>query len=269
MNFRYKVPAVFVLLLVFFVWSAPIRAEDGVSEAVRTARGCGVPDEFLTGLTALAIEKQVQPAEVIAFLDLISTAGREKFPVAPFVDKIEEGLAKHVPPPRIQAVLAQKLDNYRFARRALGDLAGPKTDDKTLRPESISELAEVFDLGISRDDALEFMVKHKTAPPEMTILALENLAVLRQAGFADEQTMLILNAGLDRRMFTPEWRRLSEIMVRANRNGTPEDEIGRTVLEVIEEDGDMTRLTAALGLTGRNLREGPETGSPPSGESVK
>ncbi|MEW5723441.1 MAG: hypothetical protein AB1896_10065 [Thermodesulfobacteriota bacterium] len=231
--------------------------ETDVTGRVQAARTVGVPDPVLARLTALGLEHRLEPAEVVGLLDVVTAARREEAPVDPLLAKVEEGLAKRVPAARIQEVLRRKLDDYRFARRVAGEIMRPKDGRKMIRPEELAALSDALDLGLTREELSSFLAGAPAAPREMLLLAVENKALLKQAGFQAGLVDQILYAGLEKERLTSSWRYLSRVLAAARRRGVPESQAAAATLAVIEEGGDVEELMARLGFTARDFREGP------------
>src|SRR5512143_1626548 len=99
----------------------PLLANPGnLDNAVRAAQQAGMPAETVNRLLAMGYEQKVDPEQVIALLELLSAVRKDGLPTAPFLNKVEEGLTKRVPPPVILQVLRERRDDYTFARDLLG-----------------------------------------------------------------------------------------------------------------------------------------------------
>ena len=82
--------------------------------ALQEARAAGIPESTLNRLLALGYEKQFESSAMGNLLSVLVQCRRENLPLQPFLNKIEEGISKNVPAPRIEQVLVRKLDDYRF-----------------------------------------------------------------------------------------------------------------------------------------------------------
>jgi hypothetical protein len=82
--------------------------EQGIAEAMQAARAAGVPEVALNRVLTLSLERSVSPQYVSSFLTTLRLARMNDLAVEPFLLKIEEGLAKGIPPKSI--ALAARTD---------------------------------------------------------------------------------------------------------------------------------------------------------------
>ena len=117
-RFRQSVLLLLLCCLVHFCFYLPALAEDkiDVTAAVDQARYVGVPEETLSRMLALGYKYNLTSIEMVNYVNITREAREENLPTGPLVNKIEEGLAKHVKSSIIQRVLRKKLSQCRFAR---------------------------------------------------------------------------------------------------------------------------------------------------------
>jgi len=93
-------------------------------------------------LLAMGYEQKVDPEQMIALLELLSAVREDGLPTAPFLNKVEEGLTKRVPPPVILQVLQQRRDDYTFTRDLLGAQLRQRNQSPEIPADYLVRLAE-------------------------------------------------------------------------------------------------------------------------------
>ncbi len=120
-------------------------ADWSVTASVRAAREAGVPETSLNRLLMLAVDHRLEDDGVVRLVNFLQTVQTENLPIDPFMGKIEEGLAKQVPLNTIAAVLAQKLDDYRFVKTVLARTKTAK--DQEISHQDLNRMIGSLDAG--------------------------------------------------------------------------------------------------------------------------
>lgn len=230
--------------------------------AVNDARDAGIAETDLNRILTKAYEKQIDPDETAGYLHVLTRAKREQLPIEPFVGKIEEGLAKNVPAPRIDQVLQDKLDDYRFAR----SMAQSFKKEKQVAPyadEYLVRLAETLSCGLSREN-LEALSQQggKLALPEVT-RAAEIMAALDQLQFDPDMARQIAMTGLKQNYFAVEQGTFMRSVAAARAKGIPDGKIAAAAVQTMERNESQNQFRARLGITDEDMTGlGPrQTGS--------
>ena len=138
----------FVILALFFChaeYGLAQAVKGHVANAVKEAQAVGVPTTTLNQLLAVGYENQLEPAALVGFIQILIDARRDGIPLEPFSNKVEEGLAKHVPHSTIQQVLIRKLEDYRFTHSLIANTLKKRGKSLTIEPRlSSSHLRESF-----------------------------------------------------------------------------------------------------------------------------
>ena len=90
-----------------------------IRDTVQAARNQGVPDKVLTDLLARAVDRGIDPDRVRSLLGMLAEIRREGVPLKPFLEKVDEALAKGVNFTQIEANLQARLGDFRFVVRIL------------------------------------------------------------------------------------------------------------------------------------------------------
>lgn len=258
--FRYSftlfLAAFLVASMVSFSYVQGQPAEWSVTASVRAAREAGVPETSLNRLLMLAVDHRLEDDGVVRLVNFLQAVQTENLPIAPFMGKIEEGLAKQVPLNTIAAVLAQKLDDYRFVIRVLTR----KTGELEITPHDLNRMVGSLDAGVSRVELARFIQGASTEDLSMLARATESMALLKQIRFDESLTEEILFTGLRRNSLTPSWDYLARVVATAKRRQISDDEIASAAREALEMNRSFADFMADLGFTPRDLRHGPAVG---------
>ena len=231
-------------------------ADWSVTASVRAAREAGVPKTSLNQLLMLAVDHRLEDDGVVRLVNFLQTVQTENLPIDPFMGKIEEGLAKQVPLNTIAAVLAQKLEDYRFVIRVLTR----KTGEQEITPHDLSRMVGSLDGGITREEFARFILEASGQNLSMLARATEILALLKQVQFNESLTREILFTGLRKNSLSQSWDYLARVVVTAKKRQIPDDEIAGAAREALEANRPFGDFMAALGFTPRDLRHGPAMG---------
>lgn len=241
----------------------------GIAEAVAEAKEAGVPDAALNVLLALGYEKQFEPRAVAALVHTLTLAQREGMPLEPFTGKIAEGAAKHVPPQRIEQVLAKKVDDYRFTRNAVTAFMKRHGREEPLSSEYLIRMTEGLYCGLSREDVSRVMEQAPPASIPTLTRGVEVLAALKQIRFDPKLSDQIVFTGLKQNYFTPEQRDFSRAVVTAREKGVRDEKIAAEALTAMEKRSSIEGLCSHLGISVTDMgHHGPQIGSSHAGHGM-
>lgn len=227
--------------------------------AVESARNKGVPGSILDYILTYSIENSFgadDTADVIRILIRVQDTG---FPLAPFEDKIREGISKHIAPGRIGRGLADLLADYRFAWNLLRKNFKPP---KGKSDPAVQALVESLDAGLSRKALRRFCESAPTVPSAMLAVAVRNKAYLNQIGFEASLSDKILSTGLTHKSLTAGWTYFYRLVAVSKRKGISDAVIARAAINALKEKEDLRRVMKSLGFILRNVKEGPQRNLP-------
>ena len=256
-TFRNSFVLIVAILLVglpLYVQAQP--AARSVTASVWEARQAGVAESVLNQLLILAADHRLEDDGVVRLVNFVQTVQAENLPIGPFMGKIEEGLAKQIPLDTITAVLAEKLDDYRFVRKALRT----RTGDQEISPQDLTRMVDSLDGGIAREELARFLLEAPGQDPAMLARASEILALLKQVRFNPTLTQEILFTGLENNSLSQSWDYLARVVATAKRRQIPDDEIARAAQEALQAKRPFKEFMATLGFTPRDLQHGPAVG---------
>jgi hypothetical protein len=253
------------LLLALMMPGAAAQAQDGdggLSAALRQARTVGVPQAALDRLLALGMERGVLPPKMGNLVALLAEAAAGHLPLAPFLNKIEEGLAKNVPADTITRVLSQRLDDYRFTSSQWVQTRARDSRLEGVSAEDLVRLTETLYCGLTRMDLTRVMKRHPSASPPVMSRGLETLAAFRQLRFDPEWTSRLVESGIDRGFFAERTHDFVRVVAAAEAKGVPETRIAQAAEAVVSGQLSFSRFADRLGISASDLaRQGPRISS--------
>jgi len=225
-----------------------------VTRALDTAREAGIDAETTSRLLGLGFDAGIGGAEMGALLDFLVLAKRQGFGPSLFMAKIEEGLAKRVSTTRILEALDRRRDAYILLR----SLAGPSaaSDDPT-EAAAFERLVDSLDAGLARETLSRILRQADRKPMAAAAMAAEMSALLQQLDFAPVQRERIVQACLDYGPLDASWGRLPHLAAIALKRGIAADAIVQAAVAQMRRGGTPGDVRAALGFTGRDLRQAP------------
>ncbi len=238
----------------------------GLSEAVVEAQEAGVPAASLNRILTLGYERQLDPRDMGRLLVVLSQAQRESIPLQPFLSKIEEGMAKRIPPPRIVQVLEARLDDYRFVHAMLREHRRWLTKDGLLPPEMWSRLTESLYCGVTRDELAQLLAQTTEVPGLAAFTrGVEVFSALKQVNMDAALSRQIAVAGIRQGYFSPGKQEFAGTVAAARRKGIPDQEIAEAALQAVATGISPSELQSRLGISSSEASTGPRVGGSPSG----
>lgn len=263
---RFK-KALFYLLLLLSLAGPGIAVQaqekgDNIGTALKEARDAGVSETTLNRLLALGYEKQVEPSAMGNLLAIVAQCQRENLPLQPFLSKIEEGMSKGVSAARIEQVLKNKLEDYRFTRSLIDQFMKRHGKVEPVSPEYHVRLTETLYCGVSRKDLDQLLDEFPHASLPLVTRGAEVLASLKQIQFDPKLSEQLVDTGVKQGFFTAEQKNFPRIIALAREKGVQDDQIAAIALKVIENRGSQSDFSSQLGISALELgRQGPQVGA--------
>lgn len=160
-------------------------------------------------ITKLSQSRGHQPADVNRLIDRVERAADQGLPTKPMVNKIKEGLAKGVPPGRIDPVVKGLIRNFETARSVLGEFSQSSSGAKGGQPSprALEVLAESLNRGATPEEvrALGKAIgrgKGKNSS-ESIAFGAKGLALAKEGGLSGKDSMPLVEEAL-RQDFLPK-----------------------------------------------------------------
>ncbi|WFS61843.1 hypothetical protein LF599_14365 [Pseudodesulfovibrio thermohalotolerans] len=254
MNKRYSLRTLALLLALCLAFPArPAGAGDELAFVSERALQCGVHSETVDRVHAAVDSGEIDGAHgADLLLPLVEACGLE-LPLAPFEDKLEEGLSKHVRPQVIAHALQEKVEDYVFVRNLL-----PEPREK-VDIHALEALAEGVSKGVPREDVEAYAAEFGGVSVQRRIpflVGAEMVSLLGQVRFDYDLTRTMLEAGFASDSLTPEWNYLIRLVLLARERGIKDKHVASHAVIVLSDRGSLGDLYARLGITGRSLTGG-------------
>lgn len=247
MSKRCSIYIIIALTMILSLGAQVVLAADTDAAMADRARVCGVFSGTIDQVQASVHEGAIKADAATQLLSPLVAACEAQLPLAPFEDKLAEGLAKRVPPPLIIRALDRKLGDYRFA---LGLLGGPSEE---LNPELLIVIGEGLSKGVSRDVFEDYMSSYSKEPAGSLLSGAEMTSLLSQADFDYQLTRSMLDAGFESGEISPQWRYFIRIVLVARQRGISDVAIADAAKAVLADGGSLTDVSSRLGFTSRSL----------------
>ena len=241
---------IFFLLFACAVLAGPALADGSFPDVAGRAVKCGVFAGTVDDLRSRVAGGSLTGGQAAGLLSPLLDACADQLPLAPFEDKLAEGLTKRVPPGRIVSVLEKWLTQYRFARNLL------LTGRGSLSPEALLLLGEGLTKGVPERDFEMYMKDFGGQPDASFLTGLAMTSYQGQAGFDASLTRRILAQGGEDGGITPEWRYFVRIILSARRRGLDDQAIAAAAVAALRDGESVNSVVTRLGFTGRSLTGG-------------
>jgi hypothetical protein len=247
----------FCPLALFFVAVLPVEscaqtnragATYSVSQAVEEARKAGVSDETAIKLLSIGYDNGVEAHAMAGLVRIIGEVGKENLPQEPFVEKIKEGLAKHVSASSIEQVLNQKKANYMFAMSITKNYLKKNGLQQEVTPRDLIGIAESLYGGLSRQDLTRTIEQAPSVPLPRLRRAITLEASLQQVGFDRKLADRIVSTGLEQNFFSSQNRGIAHAIVAGKHKGISDDKIAEAALSVMKSGGTVESFCSQIGV---------------------
>ncbi|SPF50793.1 exported hypothetical protein [Syntrophobacter sp. SbD1] len=221
----------------------------GVTQAVQEAKKAGVPDETINRLLSLGYDNGVEAASMANLVSIVVEVKNEDLPQEPFLNKIEEGVAKHVPAASIEQVLKQKKQDYLFARSLTSDYLKKHGLKQQVAPKDLVGITESLFSGLSREDLALIMEQAPPVSPTTLRRAIHIQASLKQVGFDPKLSDQIVSTGFKHNFFTHQQRGFGRAIVAGKRNGVSDAKIAEAAMSTMQSGGTVAGFCSQIGVS--------------------
>jgi len=105
--------------------------------AVKEAQQAGVSTVTVNQLLSSGYENHVESSVMAGYIQFLTDIQREKLPLEPFVNKIEEGMTKRVSSQGIHHALMKKREDYRFTQSTIKETLRKHNKEHTIPNEDL------------------------------------------------------------------------------------------------------------------------------------
>ena len=230
--------------------------------AVKEAQQAGVSTVTVNQLLSSGYENHVESSVMAGYIQFLTDIQREKLPLEPFVNKIEEGMTKRVSSQGIHHALMKKREDYRFTQSTIKETLRKHNKEHTIPNEDLVRLSETLSCGITREN-FHFYVDRGLPSSSYKSLAitLDSVAALEQNRFDPDMTKKIALAAMKQNYFSPEKKDFANVVVAARKKGISDAKITSVALETIQKNRSPKDMASHFGLKAEDLAHGPVMGT--------
>ncbi|MFN2343335.1 MAG: hypothetical protein ABR542_08260, partial [Desulfonatronovibrio sp.] len=205
---------------------------------------------------AMAYVHELEHKITDAYLEVLTQAYSNDFPIRPLLLKIQEGLGKNVSHQIILKTVQQI--RYRFDRLAviLEEIPpGQSLDSKSL----LNRMNSLTAMGVAEDEIRDRLKNHSDY---MNVInALEVRQALVNAGMSKEDAQNLTDAGLENNYFTsPGWG-MTRIARSALEKGVSDSKVKQSMLGLVRGEMKEQEAAARLGVDKRSTEGYGKSGS--------
>jgi len=230
----------------FLVAPAALAGAVSSSEAATAASGCGVSKSIIEQLDTSVSDGSMAEPDAISLIESLAAVCKDGLPTAPFEAKLEEGLAKRIPPVRILPALESMRNQYEAARDILSgvDVAGA---------DSVLVMGDGLVKGVPATIFKAYSETYRAQPHDRFLDGLAMTSYLSQAGFDYQLTDSILETGFKAGSLTDQWRYLVRVVLIARKRGIDDARIAEAARTSLSGGGTLSDLASSLGFTLRDM----------------
>jgi len=184
---------------------------------------------------------------IISLLSLLGEVEKDNLPTSPLISKIEEGLAKGVPPAKIIVSIREKSENLYFAKYLVEQSFLEETDIQE-KGEVIEILASSFASNITEDMITDIFTEaiHKKKDIEDIAGAITALSNLLNLEISDTSARVIAKDLLNEGYNSKDMAILTNVITFAKKNGLSVSEIDSNIIDRIREGEDALSIEKKL-----------------------
>lgn len=243
-----------------------------LDEAVKAALAAGVEPTQLAGLLVGAHDRDLDADVLVGWVNRTGRLAGKDLPVAPVVSRYLQGLAKGVPPSRIDLVIDGLEARLEESAWRIDSVCEVRTDpvSREARLASIDHGAYALGLGISNEDLSQSITLawEEMGNIEAVQAPMLTLGILVASGIAPDKSMEVVNTAWTHGYRGNNLERLGKSVGRLGRDGqAPSPEVVNEVIEMIGKESSKDRVFKGLDeLVGREEYRIPGTypGSDPT-----
>lgn len=223
-----------------------LAASDAGADVGAELRLCGVSEPFLDQTHASVESGVLKSVDEATLLGALAEVCRTGLPVAPFEDKVAEGLAKRVPSIRIKIALTAMQQHYLEASDILSAVGRDSHD-------LIVVVGDGMVKGTPASDFRSYVNSYSDQPEQAFGVGLSMISYLGQSSFDYLLSDSILSSGFQTATLSTEWRYLVRVVLIARQRGISDVDVAKSAQKVLSAGGSLADVAADLGFTLRSM----------------
>lgn len=237
-------------LLILLASGNSLAEQKNISRALTAAREAGLSEDEINRILAYGYDVRISTDNAIELLEILTDARSHGFFIDPFLDKIDEGLAKRVSFEILKAVLRKKVRDYLFVLNLYRE--NNRMGDSKQTWLNLQQAADSVDMGLSYEDIRALFKGISGVPTEMYAIAAGNMALLKQLTFDPDLSLHLMRTGLTHGSLDPDWKNFFKAAAAAKQKGISEQTISAIAEKMLAEHKDFKTFVKALEAAEKN-----------------
>jgi hypothetical protein len=207
----------------------PRESKSGILTKADRAVAAGIPAEDVSLIITRGLEQGAAGKHVEGFLETATRTKEQNLPIRPVLDRMEQGLAKGVPPEKIAGVTQRLSENLATARPMVSKLetsgirsAGAKGSD-----DAVETVARALEKSIAQEAVMKTGEKVKDRKGSMGLFnrAVDTMTTFVGNGMTAEQAAKMVHTAVDKGYSERDLVAMERYMVGELRKNRPMNEV--------------------------------------------
>ncbi len=233
--------------------SLPREAKSGILTKADRAVAAGVPAEDVSVIVTRGVKQGVDSRSIEGFLDTATRAKEQNLPVRLILDRTEQGLAKGIPPEKIEGVTRQLSGHLAAARPIVNNLEnkGLRSANAKGADTATETVARALEKSIPKNEITGIGQKVTDRKGSLALFnqAVDTMTTFAGNGMSHEQSARLVNGAIEKGYSERNLEAMERYMTDQLRKNRPMSEIVSGMNSRMEQ-GDMMRDTQMQGRPG-------------------
>ena len=224
---------------------------DEVQAAVARAEAAGVRPDLLVEVMRRAQDSDLPVEELLQVLRRAETLAKEDLPVWPVLSRYLQGMAKGVPPARVEAVVDELQQRLQDAAGRLDQVLPAPTDasERQARLAAIDDAAYALGVGVAPEDLDRFidLAAREEQPLQAVQAPVLILGVLAASGLQPDKSAALVHCAWKHGYRGSTLERLGKALGRLGRDGeAPPETVVERVLAMLDQEAGPEQVFQGL-----------------------
>ncbi len=243
--------------------SLSTEAKSGILIKADRAVTAGIPQADVAVIVTRGIKQGVDSRNIEGFLETATRAKEQNLPVRLILDRTEEGLAKAVPPAKIEGVTRQLSGHLAAARPVVDNLEnrGVRSTNAKGTDTATETVARAFEKSIPQNEVTRIGQKVNDRNGSLALFnsAVNTMTTFAGNGMSHEQSANLVGSAIEKGYSERDLEGMERYMTDQLRKNRPMSEIVSGMNSQMERGATMMRDTQMQGRPGGGPM-GPNTG---------
>jgi hypothetical protein len=207
----------------------PRESKTGILTKADRAVAAGIPAEDISIIITRGLEQGAAGKHVEGFLETATRTKEQNLPVRPVLDRMEQGLAKGVPPEKIAGVTQRLSENLAAAKPMVSKLetSGIRSTGAKGSDEAVETVARAMERSISREAVVKTgeHVKEQNGSMGLFNRAVDTMTTFVGSGMTAEQAAKMVHTAVDKGYSERDLAAMERYLVGELRKNRPMNEV--------------------------------------------